>query len=91
MTSADTHNKTLQLLENNNYFGMKKEQITIVQQGRGVPALMDNDARMALEPNNLYQLQTKPHGHGDIHSLYSFWSLSSLNYFEQEAHLSNVL
>jgi UDP-sugar pyrophosphorylase len=69
MTSADTNSGTVKLLEQNNYFGMKKENVTIVQQGDGVPALIDNDARIALDPNNLYKVATKPHGHGDIHAL----------------------
>jgi UDP-sugar pyrophosphorylase len=69
MTSADTNKGTVKLLEENDYFGMKKEKVTIVQQGDGVPALLDNDATLALEANNPYKLQTKPHGHGDIHSL----------------------
>lgn len=69
MTSGDTHEKTLQLLKFNNYFGMKESQITIVKQGEGVPALEDNDARMCLAPGEPSVLLTKPHGHGDIHSL----------------------
>lgn len=69
MTSGDTNEKTLQLLKYNNYFGMKKSQVTIVQQGQGVPALEDNDARMCLVPGDASKLLTKPHGHGDIHSL----------------------
>merc|ERR1719183_966448 len=34
-----------------------------------VPCLADNDARLALEPSDRFQIQTKPHGHGDVHSL----------------------
>jgi UDP-sugar pyrophosphorylase len=69
MTSGDTNARTVQLLEKNNHFGMEKAQITIVQQGKGVPALLDNDARFATEDGAWYKLQTKPHGHGDIHAL----------------------
>ena len=29
-----------------------------------VPALMDNEARIALDPANPYKIITKPHGHG---------------------------
>ncbi|KAH7522466.1 hypothetical protein FEM48_Zijuj07G0141700 [Ziziphus jujuba var. spinosa] len=29
----------------------------------------DNDARLALDPHNKYKIQTKPHDHGDVHSL----------------------
>jgi len=68
MTSGDTNQKTIDLLQKNNCFGMEKSQITIVQQGLGVPALNDNDARMVWD-NKGRSVQTKPHGHGDIHSL----------------------
>ena len=68
MTSGDTNQKTIELLQKNNYFGMTKSQITIVQQGKGVPSLNSNDARMVLEPDGSH-IQTKPHGHGDIHEL----------------------
>jgi UDP-sugar pyrophosphorylase len=30
MTSADTHSRTVDLLEKNDYFGMKKEQVTLM-------------------------------------------------------------
>lgn len=70
MTSGDTNEKTIQLLEKNKYFGMQKSQITIVQQGQGVPALNDNNASMVFDPSSNYtRVQTKPHGHGDIHEL----------------------
>ena len=69
MTSGDTNAKTVALLSANNYFGMDKDQITIVQQGQGVPALYDNDAHIALDKKDPYDIQMKPHGHGDIHAL----------------------
>eukprot|EP00298_Acanthocystis_sp_HF-20_P001070 c11458_g1_i1.p1 GENE.c11458_g1_i1~~c11458_g1_i1.p1 ORF type:complete len:593 (+),score=248.73 c11458_g1_i1:805-2583(+) len=65
MTSGDTHEKTIELLENNNYFNMK-DQITIVKQEK-VPALTDNDAHFAMD--DTFTISTKPHGHGDIHTL----------------------
>jgi UDP-sugar pyrophosphorylase len=68
MTSGDTNEKTIHLLQKNNYFGMDKKQVTIVQQGQGVPALMDNNAKIAIEPQE-YTIVTKPHGHGDVHAL----------------------
>ncbi|GJX01954.1 UDP-sugar pyrophosphorylase, partial [Tanacetum coccineum] len=34
-----------------------------------VACLADNDARLALDPDNKYRIQTKPHGHGDVHAL----------------------
>lgn len=69
MTSGDTDEKTVALLEKHGYFGMERDQVTIVKQGTGVPALLDNRARMALDTENIYDVQMKPHGHGDIHSL----------------------
>lgn len=69
MVSNDTKEPTRKLLKENKCFGLKRRQIYIVQQGDGVPALIDNDAHFALDPNNPYRVVTKPHGHGDIHSL----------------------
>jgi len=69
MTSNDTNERTIRLLEKHSYFGLKKDQITIVQQGEGVPALIDNDANIAVDKENGYKVSTKPHGHGDIHEL----------------------
>jgi len=69
MVSNDTSVGTYKLLEDNHYFGMDKDQITIVQQGDGVPALMDNDATIAMDATDPYKIQAKPHGHGDIHAL----------------------
>lgn len=34
-----------------------------------VACLADNDARLAVDPANPFKLQTKPHGHGDVHAL----------------------
>lgn len=34
-----------------------------------VAALTDNDAHFALEEGDPYTLDTKPHGHGDVHTL----------------------
>lgn len=69
MTSADTNAGTVKLLEENKYFGMDKEQVTLVQQGDGVPALIDNQASIALDKDDPYKIMTKPHGHGDVHAL----------------------
>ncbi|CAJ1974286.1 unnamed protein product [Sphenostylis stenocarpa] len=68
MTSDDTHGRTLELLESNSYFGMQPSQVALLKQEK-VACLEDNDARLALEPQNKYKIQTKPHGHGDVHSL----------------------
>jgi len=66
MTSGDTHDKTVALLEKRDYFGMNPDQLTLMKQEK-VPALMDNDAHFARDGS--YAVQTKPHGHGDVHSL----------------------
>ncbi|HEY5621335.1 MAG TPA: UTP--glucose-1-phosphate uridylyltransferase, partial [Pontiella sp.] len=66
MVSQDTGPKTLETLEANNYFGLKKEQVHILQQEL-VPAIADNDGALALKA--AYELILKPHGHGDIHML----------------------
>ncbi|XP_062023611.1 UDP-sugar pyrophosphorylase [Rosa rugosa] len=68
MTSDDTHSRTVELLESNSYFGMEPNQVKLLKQEK-VACLDDNDARLAIDPRNKYRIQTKPHGHGDVHSL----------------------
>jgi len=65
MTSGDTHDKTVELLEANNYFGLDRGQVTLMKQGL-VPALADVDARIAAKDG---KVELKPHGHGDVHAL----------------------
>lgn len=67
MTSGDTHEKTVELLGNKDYYGLTKEQVTIVKQEK-VPALIDNDANFSFNEES-FQIETKPHGHGDVHTL----------------------
>ncbi len=66
MVSQDTGPKTIASLETNNYFGLSKDQVHILQQEL-VPAIADNDGALALQEK--YELILKPHGHGDIHML----------------------
>ena len=66
MTSDDTNAKTVASLKANNWFGLKEEQIHILKQEL-VPAIADNNGRLALQEK--YKLILKPHGHGDIHML----------------------
>ncbi len=66
MTSRDTQDGTLATLEKNEWFGLSRDQVTIVRQEL-VPAVCDLEARIALEKP--YELILKPHGHGDIHML----------------------
>jgi UDP-sugar pyrophosphorylase len=69
MTSDDTHVKTLDLLQRNNYFGADHDQLRIVQQQQ-VPALTDAEAHMSLHPQDATtRVLTKPHGHGDVHQV----------------------
>lgn len=68
MTSDDTHSRTVELLEKNNYFGAAPGQVTLMKQEK-VAALMDNEARFAVSDKDIYEIDTKPHGHGDVHTL----------------------
>jgi len=67
MVSDDTHDRTVALLEKNDYFGLNKHQIDIIKQ-ENVPALIDNSAKLAVSKDT-GALLTKPHGHGDIHNM----------------------
>lgn len=67
MVSDDTHDRTVALLEKNDYFGLGKDKVDIVKQ-ENVPALIDNNARIAVDKEKM-KVITKPHGHGDIHNL----------------------
>jgi UDP-sugar pyrophosphorylase len=42
--------------------------VTLIKQEK-VPCLSDNAAHLCCEPGSPFSLQTKPHGHGDVHSL----------------------
>jgi UDP-sugar pyrophosphorylase len=68
MTSDDTHDRTLELLRSNAYFGLHESQVTLLKQGK-VASLVDNDAHIAVSPHDPMELDTKPHGHGDVHFL----------------------
>ena len=67
MVSDDTHDRTLNLLEKHNFFGLDRNHVDLVKQ-ENVPALLDNAAKIALT-DNAFKIVTKPHGHGDIHTL----------------------
>jgi UDP-sugar pyrophosphorylase len=68
MTSGDTDAPTRQLLLDNAYFGLDESQVTIVTQDK-VAALRDGAAGLALSDDDRWSLDTKPHGHGDVHQL----------------------
>jgi len=67
MTSDDTYEKTVDLLEKNSNFGLTQDQITIMKQEK-VPSLTDSSANLAFD-NGTGHMITKPHGHGDVHQL----------------------
>lgn len=66
MTSKDTHDRTVKAFKENNWFGLNPDQVHLLRQGM-VPALADNDGRLAMD--GPFSLQLKPHGHGDVHML----------------------
>lgn len=66
MTSGDTDDMTRQLLADNDNFGMAPGQISIICQDK-VPALKDNNAGLSMA--GPWEIETKPHGHGDVHHL----------------------
>jgi len=66
MTSGDTDARTKELLADNGNFGMGDGQIRIVCQDK-VPAL--GDASAGLSMASKWEVETKPHGHGDVHHL----------------------
>lgn len=68
MTSDDTHCRTLDLLRAHAYFGADQDQIRLIKQEK-VACLADNDGHLALDPSDHFRIQTKPHGHGDVHML----------------------
>ena len=67
MTSGDTDAPTRQLLEDNDNFGFEPGQVSIVCQDK-VPALKDSMAGLSLGESR-WDVETKPHGHGDVHHL----------------------
>ncbi len=68
MVSGQTEERTREFLTANNYFGLEESQITFLKQN-DVPAIVDMEGHLVLNPKDPYQLMTKPHGHGDIHAL----------------------
>uniref|UniRef100_A0A7S3JVS8 UTP-monosaccharide-1-phosphate uridylyltransferase n=1 Tax=Aureoumbra lagunensis TaxID=44058 RepID=A0A7S3JVS8_9STRA len=66
MVSDDTEAMTKEMLIANKYFGAAKNQITLLKQEK-VAALADNEGRIAADGK--YAVQSKPHGHGDVHVL----------------------
>ena len=65
MTSGDTDAATRDLLQKHSDFGLPR--VTIVEQKK-VPAISDIGGSLALKDG---LVETKPHGHGDVHHLLS--------------------
>lgn len=65
MVSGDTHTKTVELLETNDYFGFPRDKLTLIVQQK-VAALSDSQGKIAFDDEGII---TKPHGHGDVHVL----------------------
>ena len=61
MTSDDTHDKTLELLQKNSFFGAKPQQIHLIKQGR-VPCFINPSGHLALDTHDPYAclLYTSP-------------------------------
>jgi UDP-sugar pyrophosphorylase len=76
MTSDDTHARTVALLDTHANFGMAPGQITIMKQEK-VAALVDNDAHFAMDEKDPFVIDTKPHGHGDVHTLLASTGLAA--------------
>lgn len=68
MTSGDTHDKTVALLQTHQNFGMAPDQIILAKQEL-VPSLKNNQGQFALQESDPYEISVKPHGHGDVHTL----------------------
>jgi len=66
MTSDDTDPLTRQLLKDNDNFGFDEGQVLIVKQEK-VPALSNGNAGLSMKSR--WVVETKPHGHGDVHHL----------------------
>ena len=57
MTSDDTHDRTIELLNANKFFGFPREHVVFMKQEK-VAALLDNDARIAqVDP---YEVRGRP-------------------------------
>jgi UDP-sugar pyrophosphorylase len=87
MVSQDTDDLTIEALKSNNYYGLNPSQVQILKQEL-VPAIQDNDARLALD--SPYNLQLKPHGHGDIHLLLYQTGLYSSLYEQGKKYLALI-
>ena len=84
MTSGDTDPLTRQLLKDNNNFGFDEGQVMIVKQDK-VCALKDGNAGLSMKSK--WEIETKPHGHGDVHHLLYREGLVDKWYNEGKKHV----
>lgn len=68
MTSEDTHEVTIKLLEDNNYFNLDKNQIHLMKQD-SVPAITPSLSKICRNSADKYQLKMGGSGHGAVHKL----------------------
>jgi UDP-sugar pyrophosphorylase len=90
MTSEDTHQNTKIYLEEHNYFGLYREQIHFLKQNK-VPAFSNSKGEFSIgrtEKGVLF-IETKPHGHGDVH--YLLWKSGLIKKWVQEGKKSLFL
>lgn len=76
LTSDDTHKRTSEILRINKNYGLEDDQVTLMKQN-AVPAMMDDQARFATLHDDPFTIETKPHGHGDVHQLLYLFDLPS--------------
>jgi UDP-sugar pyrophosphorylase len=86
MTSPDTHAQTATLLATHHHFGMAPEHVHLLMQ-QSVPAIADAAGRFAAASDDACAVQTKPHGHGDVHTLLHASGLLASFAAEQRSHL----
>lgn len=68
MTSPATHARTAALLRAHACFGLDARRVHLLRQG-AVACVADAAAHLARAPGDAYAVETKPHGHGDVHAL----------------------
>ncbi len=86
MTSDDTDPLTRQLLAENNNFGFEKDQVTIIKQEK-VAALSNTNASLSM--SSKWIIETKPHGHGDVHHL--LYKSGLVNKWHSEGKVKHVI
>lgn len=77
---------TVKLLEEHNYYGLNRENVTIMKQN-GVPAICNTECEIATKEDG--HMIMKPHGHGDIHLLMSQVSISFIPPLSSIIYLRN--